>query len=183
MPVVQSSLVGAYVPTSYIWDVSQLADIEVTSPEFKELLVRMYQNLSFMAIVLNTKATGIYDTQEYPNSKLFFPNPANTSQTNVGPNYRQVLQKTINFGALPNAATKSVAHGIVNVNSSLTWVNITACATDTTGLTGLNIPYASTTAVADNIEIFADATNVNIITGSNRSNYNVCYVYLEYLLY
>ena len=183
MPVVQSSLVGAYVPTSYIWDVSQLEDIEVTSPEFKELLVRMYQNLSFMAMVLNTKDTGIYDTQEYPNSQVYFPDPANTSQTVVGPNYRQVLRKVINFGALPNTGTKSVAHGIQNIDANTTFTRIYATASDTTGLTYVPIPYASTTAVADNIEIYVDSTNVNIITGSNRSNYNICYVVLEYLLY
>jgi hypothetical protein len=185
MPVVQSSLVGAYVPTSYIWDVSQLEDIEVTSPEFKELLVRMYQNLSFMAMVLNTKDTGIYDITEYPNSQVYFPNPANYSHTLEAPNYRQVFRKVINFGALPNTTTKSVAHGIViNAdNPNATFTIIYATASDTTGLTYVPIPYSSVTSTADDIEIFVDATNVNIITGSNRSNYNVCYVVLEYLLY
>ena len=42
---------GAYAPTTFIWDVEQLQHIEVTSPEFKELLVRLYQNLNLMANV------------------------------------------------------------------------------------------------------------------------------------
>ena len=36
---------GSYIGTTQVWDVSQIYDIEVNSPEFKELIVRLYQNI------------------------------------------------------------------------------------------------------------------------------------------
>jgi hypothetical protein len=33
---------GIFVPTTNVWDVSQIYEIDVTSPQFKELLVRLY---------------------------------------------------------------------------------------------------------------------------------------------
>ena len=178
-PTPQQNQVGAFVPTSFIWDVQQLYQIEINSPEFKELLVRLYQNVENIASVLNIKDSGYYNTLEFVTGQLFFPNPLYNSQTAQTAIFRQVIRKTIIFGALPNTGTKSVAHGIT-VNAGTTWVNMWATATDTTGLTGLNIPYASPT-LANNVEIYPDATNVNIITGSNRSNYTICNVVLEYL--
>ena len=41
-PTPQQNQVGAFVPTSFIWDVARVGEIEVNSPEFKELLVRLY---------------------------------------------------------------------------------------------------------------------------------------------
>ena len=42
---------GAYVVTTNVWDVSQLYSIDVKSPEFQELLVRLYQNVNNIANV------------------------------------------------------------------------------------------------------------------------------------
>jgi hypothetical protein len=33
----------------------------------------------------------------------------------------------------------------------------------------------------ENIKLDVDAVNVNITTGINRTNYNVCYIVLEYI--
>jgi hypothetical protein len=170
---------GSFVPTSYIWDVARLYEIDVRSDEFKELLVRLYQNLNLMAIVLNGKDTGIYNTYELVNGQTFFPNPLLNSSTEVNPTFRQVYRLVINFGALPNAATKSVPHGIT-ITPATTFTRIYATASDTTGNTFIPIPYASLTLV-NVVEINVDATNVNISTGIDRTNYNVCYVILEYL--
>jgi hypothetical protein len=35
---------GMFIPTTQVWDVSEIYSTEVTSPAFKELLVRLYQN-------------------------------------------------------------------------------------------------------------------------------------------
>lgn len=187
-PTPQQNQVGAFVPTSFIWDVARITDIDVNSQEFKELLVRLYQNVVNIANVLNIKDSAYYNTLEFVNGQLFFPNPLFDSQTAQSPVYRQVLRKVINFGTLPNTATKSVAHGITCIAFSAgpppipgtTFTRIYAAASDTTGLTYIPIPYASPTA-ANNIELNVDSSNVNITTGSNRSNFNVCYVILEYL--
>lgn len=178
-PTPQQNQVGAFVPTSFIWDVSALYSTDVNSAEFKELLVRLYQNVSNIVNVLNIKDSGYYNTLEFVTGQLFFPNPNFNSTTAQSAEFRQVIRKAIIFGALPNTGTKSVAHDIT-VNAGTTWVNMWATATDTTGLTGLQIPYASPTLI-NNIELNVDVTNVTIITGSNRSNYNLCNVVLEYL--
>lgn len=174
-----STTVGAFIPTTNIWDVSQLYSMDVNSQEFKELLVRLYQNLNNISTMVNFKDTGFYDTNEFVNGQLYFPNPALSSQTQQNPLFRQVFRLVIEFGALPNTATKSVAHNI-SINDAYTFTRIYATASDTTGLNYIPIPYASP-VLANNIELNVDATNVNITTGSNRSNYSICYVVLEYL--
>lgn len=179
MGVSNSADYGLYVATTNIWDVSQLYSTEVTDPAFKELLVRLYQNVNNIATALNLKDSAYYDLNEFVNGQMFFPNPANSSATTAAPAYRNVYRLIVNFGALPNTATKSVAHGIP-ITSGYTFTRIYATASDTTGLTYIPIPYASPTD-ANEVELNVDATNVNITTGSNRTNYNVCYVILEYL--
>ena len=170
---------GAFIPTTNIWDVSEIFEVDVTSPEFKELLVRMYQNLNNMALSINNRDAGYYITQEFVNGQTYFPNPAFNSSTATYPALRQVFRKVINFGALPNTAAKTVAHNIT-VNTGTTFTRIYANASDTTGFNYIPIPYASPT-LANNIELSVNATNVTITTGSNRSNFNICYVVLEYI--
>src|ERR1700676_4672214 len=93
---------GAFVPTTNIWDVTEIYSVNVNSDEFKELLVRLYQKLYKMSILFNLKDTGYYPTQEFVNSQLFFPNPSLNSSTMATSVYRQVFRMTINFGPLPD---------------------------------------------------------------------------------
>ena len=172
--------VGSFIPTSYIWDVSQLYSVDVNSPEFKELLVRLYQNVNNIAIVLNTKDSGLYERSEFVNGQLYFSDPTLSSQTNVTPVQRQVYRLVVNFGPLPNAATKSVAHGIP-ITNGYSFTRIYATATDPVAHSYLPIPYASCTDVAHNIELNVDATNVNITTGIDRTAYTIVYAVVEYL--
>lgn len=170
---------GSFVPTTNVWDVSQLYSTEVTSPEFKELLVRLYQNVNNIAIALNVKDSAVYDTQEFVNGQVYFPNPALSSASSTTPTQRQVYRKLINFGTLPNTGTTAVAHGLT-VNAAFSFTRIYGCATDPVNFIYLPLPYASPTLV-NNIELKADATNVTIITGSNRTAFTITYVILEYI--
>ena len=173
------NLFGSFVPTNFILDVAQLQSLDVNSDEFKELLVRLYQSLNFMALSLNDKDSGYYPLNQFVTGRQYFPNDA-TNTDGVEPlNYRYSKRVAINFGALPNAATKSVAHGI-NFNSTVTFVSIYATATYQVSFTALPIPYASSTDVNE-IEINVDATNVNITTGIDRTNYTITIVVLEFL--
>ena len=174
-----SAQVGLFIPTSNIWDVSKIYEVDVNSREFKELLVRLYQNVNNISTAVNLKDSGYYDTQEFVNSQLYFPNPGNNSAMGKTAVYRQVNRLVINFGALPNTGTKSVAHGLTP-NSSWTFTRIYGCASDTTGFNYIPLPYASPT-LANNIELSVNATNVTVTTGSNRSNFNITYIVLEYL--
>lgn len=172
--------IGSFIPTTFIYDVSTILDVEVTSPAFKELLVRLYQSVNNMALVLNMKDTGYYITdREIVCGQIFFPNPALDATTTTTPTMRPVFRKVINFGQLPNNATTSIPHEIT-VTANTTFTRIYGCASDTTGFTYLPIPYASKVANMI-IELNIDATNINIDTGTNRTNYDVCYVVVEYL--
>ncbi len=181
MVATQGTLVGLYVPTTNIWDeVGQLQETNVNSPEFKELLVRLYQNINNIALSLNIKDSAYYDTNEFVNGQLFFPDPNLSSSTDTVATFRPVFRLVVNFGALPNTGTTSIPHGL-DVTSGFTFTRIYGAASDTTGLNYIPLPYASTVDVAHNVELSIDATNVTITTGSNRSNFNQCYVIVEFL--
>lgn len=173
---IQSS---AVLPTNFIWDIQQVSTAPI-DPAIKELLVRLYQNLNLMANVLTIADKGAYQQQEFITGQSLFPNPNYNSSTAQKAVNRTVLRKVINFGALPNAATKSVPHGITCTGIT-TFLKIYAVASDTSAETYIPIPYASATNVAHNIELYVDGTNVNITTGTNYSAYNFCYVVLEYI--
>lgn len=167
---------GMFVPTTNIWDPSEIFSIDVSTPEFKELLVRLYQNLNNISLALNLKDTGYYDLVEFVNGQAFFPNPANSSTTPQNPVYRQAFRKVINFGALPNTAVKSVAHGLT-ITSGFTFTRIYATASDTTGSNYIPLPYAG----INPIELSVDATNVIITTTSDRTAFATTYAILEYI--
>ena len=79
-------------------------------------------------------------------------------------------------------ATKSVAHGI-STQTPYSLVKLYGSATDpgaSSWTSVIPIPYASPT-LANNIEINADATNINIITGSNRTNFTRSFIVIEWI--
>lgn len=171
---------GLFVPTTNVWDVTQIYSIDVTKPEFKELLVRLYQNINNISLALNLKDSGYYSLQEFVNSQRFFPDPNLNSTTAAVPVFRQVFRTVVNFGALPNAGTKSVAHNIA-VNSGYSFTRIYGCASNTAATSFLPLPYATPAALNQNILLNADNTMVNITTGIDYSSYTTCYVILEYI--
>lgn len=98
---------------------------------------------------------------------------------------RSSLRKVIDFGPLPNSTTKSVAHGITT-NANTVFTKIYACATDpgvSTITRSIPIPYVDPNTPGNGIELYIDATNVNITTTIAYNNYSQCYVVLEYLQY
>lgn len=177
LPVVNPNVLGSFISTTFVLDVARLEDIDVQSPEFKELLVRLYQDLNRMLFSLNRKISGNYGLSQFVTGSLWFPSTAATSVANV--TYRPETRIVINFGTLPNTGTKSVAHGI-NCNSGVSFTRIYGTATDPVGFHYIPLPYASPTLV-NNIELKVDATNVTVITGSNRTAFTTTYIVLEFL--
>ena len=137
--------------------------------EFDESL-----SLTYKRIVdsVNRKEGSLYQLQEQATFQQYFT--VGNPQVNRN-GYRMV----VNFGTLPNTGPKSVAHGI-SFNSNFSTTRIYGSATDPTGLLYIPLPFASPTA-ANNIELYLDATNVNVITGSNRTNFTICTIVIEYL--
>ena len=120
----------------------------------------------------------MYVDSEFVTSGQYFSSPALSSATPQNPALRGVFRKVINFGALPNTGIKSVAHNI-DPTASFSFTRIYGCSTNPS-TSYIPLPYASPT-LANNIELNADATNVNVTTGSDRTAYTITYIVLEYI--
>lgn len=88
---------------------------------------------------------------------------------------KQVFRKRYDFGALPNATTKNVAHGLTNVKI----IDYNGIAYSSSGST-LKLPFVSTNSSAECIRLNTTSTNIVIMTGTDRSGFSECYVDLYY---
>lgn len=168
---------GAFLPTTSVWDTSEIQTVDINSQEFRDLLVRLYQNINNIALSVNIRDAGYYDQTEFINGQLFFPDPSLSSTTAQTPTYRQVFRKVIDFGALPNSTTKNVAHDIDMSVGTTIFTRIYGCASDTTGKNYIPLPFAGTSLVS----VSVNATNVSVTTTSNRTNFTTTYIVLEYI--
>ena len=163
--------VGSYIPTTYNFDVTRLYDVDISSPEFKELIVRLYQNVNNIANVVNTKESALYVTEQFMNSQAWF-NPVSSNPDQL----RGCFRKVINVGAL-NAGVTSIAHNLAPTNTwKFTYIGGTASNTATQNY--FPIPYAG--IAGNNIELRVDGTNV-IITNNGGQVFTDCYIVLEFL--
>lgn len=127
------------------------------------------------ANMVNIREIALYDLFELLTGQLFF---SIDEPINPRPTYRMV----VDFGTLPNATTKSVPHGI-DVTADTIFTRIYATSTDL-GPAGekVPIPYVNVDTPTDGIEMWIDATNVNIkTTTANWVTFTETYVILEYL--
>lgn len=165
---------GSFIATTSLFDVSQIYSTDVNSEQFKELIVKLYQNQNSVNLLLNQKDTGIYHINEFVCGQQYI----------IGTGAKQIFRKVIVFGALPNAAGKSVAHGIGTPGAGgtikdYTFTRIYGAASDPTNRLFIPLPYASPTDV-DNIELSLDDTNVIITTGIDRTAFTKAYCVIEY---
>lgn len=178
-PIPEQSNYGSFVETTNVWDVSPIVEMENLDEPMQDLLVRLYQNINIIAEQLNGKDTGIFTEDEFLTNKLFFPtSTSNTKNQSASQDYRPVFRKVIDFGMLPNATSKSVAHGII-ADAIMTSIS---CTANNTGFTSkIPIPYASPTALNENISLEITDTHVIIKTGIDRRSYTTCYIVLEFI--
>lgn len=138
--------------------------------EFRAKFLELYRDL---ANAVNTREVGIYDLTEFLTGENWFTsgNPQVKRKT-----FRQVYE----LPATNAGATTLIAHGITGVNTTTTFTHIYgACVTDFPD--NRPIPYASVTAVNQQIEIRIGATNIRVINGAAAPNITSGYVVLEYL--
>lgn len=163
-----SQLLESYVP---VYD---------AAPEkWEDARAFLVEHLKKISNAVNVRTIGWYLDQELLAGNAFIPG-ANIAGNASPQQFRQVLRMVVNFGPLPNAGTKSVPHGIV-FNSNFTLINLYAAATDPIALIGFPIPYADPIALINAVALTIDSTNVNITTGTNKTNFTRCYVVIEYL--
>ena len=84
--------------------------------------------------------------------------------------------KTISCGALPNATTKSVAHGISNLKDI---IDMKGELTNGRGWFSINNP--NPTALNGQVQVNVNSTNINIVTASDLSSFDRSWVTLQYI--
>lgn len=174
MPEILQNSSGLFVSTTNVWEVEALQENKDVSPALKQLLVRLYQNINNISLALNLKDSGYYTNTEFLNGQTLFPTSVNAENSG-----RQIFRTVLNFGALPNATSKVMPHGIGFTNG-FSCTRIYATATNNIGMQYIPIPYASSTA-NKNIELSIDRTNVTITTGIDMTAYTITYVIIEYV--
>jgi hypothetical protein len=162
------------LPTTSLFDLTSLRDIDVKSEEFKEFIVRLYQEVNKHAIFINQKDHGIYSIEQYGSCKQYFPA--------VSPgNFRGIARTALPFtfvGFSPGTVT--VPHNIVfNADTRVTLLQ--SEANNPAGQLSLPIPYVDVTgAGAGNIQISMDNTNVYIVTAIDYTAYTDNFIVIEY---
>ena len=153
---------------------------DVVPEKWEDARPFIVEQLKRIATAVNIREIGWFLDEELLSGKAFIPgvNASGTGATSQL--YRQILRKVINFGALPNTTVKVVPHGIT-VDANFTLIQMYAATSDPVSLVSLPIPYLDTSGPTSFIGMNMDATNVNIATGSNRSNFTRCYVVIEYI--
>lgn len=119
------------------------------------------------ATELSTFETNIADNQTY-----------STNEVDTGKKWidnKTIYRKVINFGTLPNATAKSVAHSISNLD---TMVSMSGVGYSTTG-SRFPIPYVHSSSITDQVQLYANTTEITIVDGIDRTN-NSAYIILEY---
>lgn len=138
--------------------------------EFLPFLTRINRDT---AKKVNDKDRGYYLDEEILNAQKFF-NAANR-QT-----FHDIFRKVVDCGALPNTATKVVAHGITGIDNGWMFTRIYGTAREPAGagLRPFFIPLPNSGAYQ--VEVMVDTTNINITTIANLSAFTQTYVVLEY---
>ena len=139
--------------------------------------VKLRQYLNDISSAVNTKDSGLYTDEEVITGQQFLPTFSTTESSSL--NYRDVFRKVIDFGALPNAAIKSVVHGI-DITSDYSLVKLYGAAT-IPNVNMIPLPYSDVGALINNISLQIFPTVVTIQTGTNRSTYTRCFVVVEYI--
>lgn len=88
---------------------------------------------------------------------------------------KPIYRKTIDFGTLPNNTTKTVNHGISNLNKV---IDFTMWAFD--GTYHLVLPYTSSGNLGLQTEMWVEASGIKVKTAMDGSNYSESYVTLYY---
>ena len=106
-------------------------------------------------------------------------NTYSTTETRVGTwiDGKPVYRKVVDCGALPNASTKNIAHGISNLN---TVTSFQAIAKSPSSNAWLPIPATSPANVIYHVSIYMTNTNIVINTGDNKTAYTQTYAIIEY---
>lgn len=135
--------------------------------EVKSLISERHRQI---ASVVNLKENAQYEDEELLTGQQWFTTGNNQTK-------RYTYRKCFEFGAIAAGATLNIAHGLTNVSF---YTKIYGCCS-TAVVDYRPIPYASTTAINQQIEINVAGLNIVIINGAASPNITNGIVVLEYI--
>jgi hypothetical protein len=152
---------------------------DVVPEKWEDARAFIVEQLKRLANAVNVREIGFFLDQELLAGKFFIPGISIAEGGGSSQQFRTVLRKVINFGTLPNSGSKSVPHGI-DFDTNFTLVFLGGYATNPTNLNAIPLPFSSPT-LNQNILLYIDSVNVNVITALNYTNYTTCFVTIEYM--
>lgn len=164
---------GLLIQQTPVFDVGLLYTTDVNSADFKELLVRLYQQINNISIAVNLKASGLYSNMEFMTGKLYF-------SANNDPNFqRPIYMKVVDTGALISGTPKVIPHGLVignTVNNTWSFIAIYGAANNPSTRNYYPIPYPTTTYIS----VTLDDTNI-YIDNESGVDFTASEIILEYI--
>jgi len=175
------SLYGSFLGTTRIFEEQKLRKANVNSEEFKQVISDIGNSLNDILLQLNNKETSLYPLDEFLTNHQFFINPSLSATTSNSqtPDFRPVFRRTINFGALPNATSKSVAHTI-DMTATVIGTRLYGVASNPANNSIIPIPYITNTST-EVVKLEVTNTKVVITTYDNKTAYTNCIVVFEYI--
>lgn len=150
---------------------------DVVPEKWEEARPFLVEILKKITNAVNIREIGWFLDEELLSGQAFIPGipPAGNSSPSQ---FRQILRKVVDFGALPNTGLKTVPHGIT-FDSNFTLTNLYGASTDPNALLAIGLGHAASSP--NQIELYLTSTTINVVTGSNRSNFTRTFIIIEYL--
>ena len=189
------------LPTTQIWDPSEIEKMDVNTPEFKRFLLSMHQNMNSMAMAVNEKASGTMSSQDTVVGQVDLGGVNASTTFPSGKTVFDLYRKVINYGPIENEAggskTFSVPHNIPqSLNGNLAVVSLSCVANRLYGASGgrvvsTPIPFvdaANAAVFSDlrNATVWLDGPNINLrLNGTGNAlweiGFNHVFVTIEYI--
>jgi len=91
---------------------------------------------------------------------------------------RDVYEKVVSIGPLPNATGKDVPHGIVDLDYI---ISLTGMAHSTTTHNRIQLSAVNAELATNQVVMFATDTDIKLAAAADRSSYDVAYAIVRYV--
>lgn len=157
---------------------SYLPVYDVVPEKWEDSRPFIVEQLKRISNAVNVREIGFFIDEEVLSGKAFIPS---ANLTGTSQQFRQVLRKVIDFGALPAAGVKAVPHGIT-FDANFTLVQMFGSATDPVNLFAIPLPYVEIlNPLIKGIQLLMDSINVYVVVDSDRSSLTRCFIVIEYM--
>lgn len=151
---------------------------EFPAPDHVNFIDTLSLSYKRLASAINTKENSLYLLQETASFNQYFTTNNPQQNRNV---YRSVFDMvSLNGGAIGINTKASFAHNITGINSP---TNLYGAATTSTA-NYISLPYISVKTESDEIQIYATATDIVLVTGATidggDNSLTQAYIVFEY---